>query len=237
MLFTNSNTKLGPGVRVFSIPAKVTCPGKTAACTSVCYATRCRYCSATVRNHLARMYALAKRPDFDHLAVAEIQAQNIRLVRVHSAGDLFSPAYARAWLRVFKRCPDTTFWLYTRSWRVPQFRPILAHMAALPNVHVWFSADRDTGPPRNPPRRVRVAWLVTAPDEVPGAADLVFRTKKVKEAAAARRVRTARGSWAPVCPTETGTPDAAAVTCAGCRKCFTDPGAASAPKRVALTVV
>lgn len=236
-MFVKGNTKLGASVWNFSIPALKTCPGRTATCSQTCYATSGRYHTPSVKSLLARNFELCKRADFDHLAVAEIVSKNIKLLRVHVAGDLFSPAYARAWLRIFKRCPGTTFWFYTRSWRLPKFRPILARMAALPHVHVWFSADVDTGLPRNAPRKVRTAWLLGRADEVPSApVGLVFRTKRARTVPA--RTVPVSGTPVPVCPTETGLPGAHAVTCAGCTKCFTPhPGPVSVRTRIPLSMV
>ena len=37
--------------------------------------------------------------------------------RVHDSGDLFSPAYTWAWLRIVQALPDVKFWFPTRSWR------------------------------------------------------------------------------------------------------------------------
>lgn len=37
-------------------------------------------------------------------------------VRVHSAGDFFSPAYTAAWLQVAARLPEIFFWAPTRTW-------------------------------------------------------------------------------------------------------------------------
>lgn len=40
-----------------------------------------------------------------------------RYFRVHDAGDLFSPAYTWAWVRIVQALPDIKFWFPTRSWR------------------------------------------------------------------------------------------------------------------------
>jgi len=37
--------------------------------------------------------------------------------RVHDSGDLFSPAYTWAWVRIVQQLPDVRFWFPTRSWR------------------------------------------------------------------------------------------------------------------------
>lgn len=219
-MFNRGNTKLGDNVHGFSIPARKTCPDQTSLCSSVCYATKGRYRTNHVRNGLVKNHAAAKRPDFDRRAAAEIVTKGIVLVRVHPSGDVFSPTYAKAWVRIMRSCPETTFWLYTRGWRNQKIRSVLRQMARLKNVRVWFSADAETGLPRNVPTRVRVAWLMTRPTEPPpGPVDLVFRTKPLKKTPTAS-VTTGTGTTAPVCPTETGLPSAAGVTCESCKKCF-----------------
>jgi hypothetical protein len=69
--------------------------------------------------------------------------------RVHDSGDMFNPAYARAWLRVMQLCPGTKFWVPTRAYQggimgdLPLFDPMLETlrlMAKLPNVTVRPSA-------------------------------------------------------------------------------------------------
>ncbi len=238
-MFRRGNTKLGAGVYTFSIPAKKTCPDQSKTCARVCYAARGRYYTDAVQKSLQANHAATKRSDFDRLASAELITKKAKLVRWHPAGDLHSPAYAKAVVRIFRTCPETTFWLYTRGWRSPKLRPILKQMASLRNVRLWFSADAETGLPKNVPARVRVAWLMTARDEIPPkSVDLVFRTKKVKKVPA-QTVASKDGSESVVCPTETGLPGADRVTCESCKKCFEPlPGDAKTEKgRTALTVV
>lgn len=234
-MFHNGNSKLGAGVWHFGIPAGRTCPGETETCAAVCYAKNGRYRTHQVRDTERRRYELAKRPDFDLLAVAEILEKGIGRLRIHSSGDVFSPAYARAWIRIVRKCPNTRFWLYTRSWRVPAVRKELVKLAKLRNVRVWFSADASSGVPKRVPKRVRVAWLsTTVADRPDGPVDLVFRTGRLRRAVAAREAH-----GAPVCMAETGTPDAGDVTCATCGFCSNPlkEDRTGAPARVALTVV
>jgi hypothetical protein len=241
-VFKRGNSKLGTAVHAFSIPAKRTCPQSTPACRRVCYAAAGRYRTDTVRGSLGDNLNRARGADFERRAAAEIVTKGVRLLRVHVAGDLFSRDYARAWVRVMRASPDTTFWLYTRAWRDPGLRPVLRQMARLRNVRLWFSADVDSGLPHRLPARVRVAWLMTGPDEVPpGPADLVFRTRNLKSRIA-RAVVAGDGSAVPVCPTETGLPGATAVTCATCRTCFAPlpgdvPFEPPGRRRVALSVI
>ena len=74
-----------------------------------------------------------------------------RYFRVHDAGDLFSPAYTWAWVRICEALPDIRFWFPTRSWRPLTMSKIapatkvawelaLLALAGLPNVTVRPSA-------------------------------------------------------------------------------------------------
>lgn len=74
--------------------------------------------------------------------------QGIRPIRVHSAGDFFSPAYAAAWMEVANRVweleqgrgrrePEIRFWAPTRAWAVRGFDwPGIASRLRYPNMIV-----------------------------------------------------------------------------------------------------
>lgn len=100
-------------------------------------------------------------------------------------------------------------------------------MAAEPNLQLWYSADRDTGMPDRVPAGVRVAWLMTAPDDrPPRPVDLLFRVT------ALRRTPVTQIDGVPVCPAEDGLPRKHTVTCDQCRTCWRPtPSTASQPSR------
>jgi hypothetical protein len=52
--------------------------------------------------------------------------------RVHDSGDLFSPAYVWAWVRIVQSLPDIKFWFPTRSWR-----PLTSHKVSPATKLVW----------------------------------------------------------------------------------------------------
>lgn len=71
--------------------------------------------------------------------------------RVHDSGDLFSPAYTWAWVRIVQALPEVRFWFPTRSWRPLTMSKISAEtkmaweiallaLASEPNVTVRPSA-------------------------------------------------------------------------------------------------
>jgi hypothetical protein len=76
-----------------------------------------------------------------------------RYFRVHDSGDMFSPAYAAAWVQVMARLERVRFWVPTRAWQIPRANGVfhvvtdsdalyrqLVEMASLPNVTVRPSA-------------------------------------------------------------------------------------------------
>jgi hypothetical protein len=221
------NTKLGRGRRIwsFSLPSRITCPGRSSVCERLCYSFRVEQHRPTVRDRYQRNLTLSRRPDFADRLTNFIAGRRIGVVRVHVGGDFSSPGYARQWLAVMRRSPQTRFYFYTRSWRVPAISRVLRRMATLANVRAWFSCDRGTGLPRRLPPGVRLAWLMTAPDDLPLRADLVFRV---------HRLRSEVRKWLPwqsgagralVCPTENGAtgPRTACDRCAVCWKPLPSP--------------
>jgi hypothetical protein len=116
-------------------------------------------------------------------------------------------------LEVIGRSQHTTFWAYTRSWRVKTIYPILKAMSFMPNMKLWFSADAEMMP-EEVPDGVRVAYMQTEPFEDVGNADLVFLDPPI------RRQPIPLGLIPKVCPTETPDGKARGVSCATCRTCF-----------------
>ena len=211
-LLTRGNGKLGEGIHAWSLPAVETCPGRSALCERVCYARTGRYRTQFMQDRLAENLDAALAEDFVARVTAEIHRRGVHTLRIHVSGDFFSPEYARKWLAIARRAGDTRLYTYTRSWRLPEVAPVLAELAGLRNVRLWYSCDAETGPPVEIPPRVRVAFLQTDAEEKP-AGNLVFRVKRLR-AVPARRV-----GLTLICPRETGLQEAAAVTCTSCRRC------------------
>lgn len=218
-MITRGNRKLGTWVFGWSIPAITTCPGSSALCRRLCYATRYRFKSEPVREAHRRNLELAQSPEFAPAMIAEIRRLTVLLVRVHVAGDFFDAEYTRKWLEIVRRSRGTQFFAYTRSWRVPELLPLLVELGREPNFEMWFSWDRDLP---FPPRRkgIRTCYLSSDDDDWPRRkTDLVFRERPrtiVK--------KDARGNL--VCPYENGvTP----ITCARCGLCWKPKRKAAAP--------
>ena len=97
----------------------------------------------------------AMRDDFVPRMVKEIRRKGCLVIRVHSSGDFFDAGYAEKWLSIMRQCPKPRYYLYSRSWRVPDVVPVLEQMAALRCCKVWYSTDSETGLPECIPPGVR----------------------------------------------------------------------------------
>ena len=211
-LLVQGNQKLGEAIHHFDLPAISSCPGSTEVCRSCCYATVSRYRFDSVRGRLEWCFQQSLRKDFVPRVEREIREKGVIVCRVHSSGDIYGAEYARKWLSIMRRCPKVRFYLYTRSYRVPAIAKVLEQMAALENARVWYSIDSETGVPERIPPGVRLAYLQTSEDDLPEAADLVFRVRGLRK----------RIPLPLTCPTETQGGKERGTTCGSCGRCFRD---------------
>ena len=134
-VLVNGNEKIGKGAYHYSmLPTnreyKLVINGKeyvvkgTCLCTCVnekglvtCYATKGNYNFKSVLRSLAKKTILSyKYLDWIERAImAQIEADKIKLCRIHAAGDFFSIEYAEMWKRIAIAFPGTTFWTYTKN--------------------------------------------------------------------------------------------------------------------------
>jgi hypothetical protein len=220
-MLTPGNKKLGGHlIWGFGLPSgtAAVCVGMTPTCRTHCYAVRTEAYRHKAAARYRRNLALSRRKDFARRVRAFLIAHYIHLVRIHTGGEFYSAAYARQWLAIARRARRTRFFTYTRAWRTPEIKVVVDALAALPNVQVWYSADRDTGLPPDVPAGIRVAWLMTAEDDGPPAgADLVFRVRRL------RRDPAAEVGGVRVCPAEDGLTRPRVPTCDHCGVCWRHP--------------
>jgi hypothetical protein len=200
----------------FDLPAGIACPGKSDLCFSRCYARKNRFAFPQVRERLEWCYTQSKRADFVKRMCDELYRKGVILMRWHVAGDVYSPAYARKMLEIMGASLHTTFWLYSRSWRVKTILPVLHSMSRLSNVKLWLSADAETGYPDDVPANARVAWMQTEAGEDVEDADLVFLDHPLRQAIIPLTVID------KVCPTETPEGKKSGISCATCQFCWKD---------------
>lgn len=211
-LLTRGNGKLGEGIHAWSLPAIETCPGRSDLCSRVCYARSGRFRTRAMQSWLSANLAASQADDFVTRIVAEIHRRGIHTLRIHVSGDFYDAQYSLKWAAIARRCPRTTFYAYTRCWRVPTIAPTLRNLPRLPNFRLWYSCDAETGPPSEIPPGVRVAYLQTDRHEIPKG-DLVFRVRSL------RGQPSVRHPLSVICPTEVAPPRSSDVTCTSCRLC------------------
>jgi hypothetical protein len=224
LLLGMGNSKLGDLIHTFTLPAIDTCPGRSKLCEKACYALKGQLLMQHIVGRYKVRYEASLKDDFADRVISEIRLRGCQVVRIHVAGDFYSPEYVAKWATIVAACPKTRFFVYSRSWRVPAIRKQLNLLARLPNIRVWFSCDRETGIPPKVSRRVRIAYMAMDNDDKPSRTpDLGFRVVR-------KGVRK-RVSGAIVCPTENGAD--AEVTCQKCGLCW-EPLEAKDPRRFAL---
>ena len=128
-LLVNGNAKLGKGVWTFStLPTKgmftveiagvvYMIPG-TCPCTCAgCYATSGFYnMPSTIKSNAIKTILAREYLDFVTRAIiAQIEADDIQLLRIHASGDFFNTAYIEAWREIVKASPACVFWTYTKN--------------------------------------------------------------------------------------------------------------------------
>ena len=128
-LLVDGNKKIGKGAFHFStLPTNLlydvvingqsyTVKGTCPCCCQGCYARTGNYRFKSVIKALAIRTILAR--DFlefvENAILAQIEADNISLCRIHAAGDFFGMEYAAMWKRIAEKCSNTVFWTYTKN--------------------------------------------------------------------------------------------------------------------------
>lgn len=210
------NTKLGPGIHTWSIPAEETCPGATEACLSCCYARRGFFLMPSIERRLWANYRFSQTAEFTAWMVSAVQAQWVRVMRVHVSGDLYDAAYTEKWLEIVAKTARVRYFLYTRSWREHEILPLIRKLAKRPNVALWLSADVETGRPPAVAGSRGVSWMArdtSEEDQTPKWANLVFRNTS--------KTLRKKVNGVQVCPNEIGLPATyPRLTCTQCQLCF-----------------
>jgi hypothetical protein len=146
----------------FSLPAGASCPwalyGEGTICGD-CYAQKGRYVMPDVANAQRVRFEWVRRcmrspegiAEFVSVMVDAITRARNSYFRGHDSGDMFSPAYVRAWVQICRALPDVRFWFPSRAWRVLTIKNVSDHtrsewalalsdLASLPNVALRPSA-------------------------------------------------------------------------------------------------
>ena len=127
-LLIDGNEKIGKGCYHFSMlptnqlfvfwhnEKEYSAMGTCACYCKGCYATKGNYNYDSTKESLGIKTLLAREYlDFVERAImAQIVADNIRLLRVHAAGDFFNAAYVEMWRHVALAFPGVIMWTYTK---------------------------------------------------------------------------------------------------------------------------
>jgi|APSaa5957512576_1039674.scaffolds.fasta_scaffold00594_5 hypothetical protein len=148
-LVIKGNSKMGPNVGIFNLPAKKTCTpthwclkGKNGK--PACYALRNNFQFPSVIAAAKERLRLSRRNDFVNLMAQEINQKKIEFFRWHSSGDFYSESYVQKVSDIVAACPDTLFRTTTR--RRDLTAPIVK-LAQLPNIIVRESLDDERPTP------------------------------------------------------------------------------------------
>ena len=161
-----------------------------------------------------RNFEFSQSDQFTSWMPSRLQASFVRVMRIHVSGDFYSNRYIQKWVDIVGRSQEIQFFAYTRSWRIDAMFPELVKLAGLPNMQLWWSIDRETGPAPIV-RGIRRAYM--AIDDIdaqnaPNDCDLVFRDQT-------DTIMT-RANGIVVCPTENGIEPRKKVTCSTCGICW-----------------
>lgn len=199
-LLTLGNGKVGESIHLWSLPPVETCPGRSSVCTEHCFGLKHRFQFPQVKRKLAYNLEACQQDDFAQRMADEIYSRGCMCVRIHCVGDFFDKSYALKWLWVIQRCKRTAFYFYTRSWRVPEIKPVIVTMSRLSNCNAWMSTDSETGFTDG-----QQAYLQAKEGDTPDV-DLIFRIRSLRKLPALPQV----------CPAET----AKGGVCGICKKCI-----------------
>ena len=152
----NGNHKLGigKGVWTFDLPVGPitrggTCPGCSAVCKKICYASYGMSVSDDAIALRKRNYEATQQADCVSRMVDEVYRHRraCKVLRWHSSGDFFSLKYirdVRLVVGILSRMPGTehvVHYCHSRSWSVPTLLPELLKLGAMPTFHLWLSWD------------------------------------------------------------------------------------------------
>lgn len=209
-----ANTKLGPLIHSWSIPAGPTCPGESHICKTRCYAKHGFFVMPNVAAFHQRNYVFSRTHRFVPWMINHLAENPIRVLRIHVAGDFYAIEYIDKWHEIVRRTPRVLFFAYTRSWRIEWHLPALVYLSRLPNLSLWFSLDRETGSPPLIPgiRRAYMAINDVDARRAPDDCDLVFRDHP--------RSQMKKANGLLVCPPENGVQGRLHHTCTTCGLCW-----------------
>lgn len=93
-MFSRGNTKLPRNIAIFNIPEVKTCPGKTLACSQLCYAKKTTRQYPLTLLQRKRNLRISISDQFVSRAIQELRRMTtVDTVRIHEAGDFYNQVY------------------------------------------------------------------------------------------------------------------------------------------------
>ncbi len=138
-IFSRGNYKLPRNIAIFNIPEVSTCPGKTKACTKLCYAIK----ASIMYHHVVipqrkRNLRLSISKHFVIEACKELKVmKKVTAVRIHEAGDFYNQIYLNKWIIIANKFPQLIFFAYTKSY-------MLDYSKIPKNFIIFYSSDWTT---------------------------------------------------------------------------------------------
>lgn len=213
MYIKKGNSKLGKNIYTWSIPAISTCPGRSKICESVCYADRGFFSFKQIKDKLLRRLELSMSSEFVKTISDEILAVNAKVFRIHVSGDFYSCEYVDKWDEILKRCVNTKFFVFTRSWRVPEIKEKLINLSRNSNISMWLSCDSETGIPSTEGfSNTKISYLSVMDEGPASKVDIVFRVKERRKEKILKKI-----GLSLVCPAENGVTN---IVCDKCKFCW-----------------
>jgi hypothetical protein len=142
-LLIKGNTKMGPEVFLFNLPARETCTptrwclgGKNG--NPGCYALKGNFQFPSVQKATMERLKHSQEKDFVGRMIVEITRKEPKYFRFHSSGDFYSSEYVKKVRAIAEACPETLFRTTTRR---RDFIQEILRLNALPNFIVRESLD------------------------------------------------------------------------------------------------
>jgi hypothetical protein len=113
--FSEGNQKLKPdGIVSFNLIPLVTCPF-AGSCATICYAQTGLQWMRSGKLMRIGQFKATLSPSFVPRMTALIQGKGIPRIRFHDSGDFYSPEYLAKVMSIARACPETRFYVYTKS--------------------------------------------------------------------------------------------------------------------------
>lgn len=117
---TFGNKKLPKSTMIFNIPARTTCPGRTALCSEKCYALKAERMYKQVLPARQSNFNQSRLDTFGLSMHETIQKHKHKIdaVRIHESGDFYNQDYLNKWYTIALNNPGITFYVYTKSFHL-----------------------------------------------------------------------------------------------------------------------